>query len=410
MAKVLKSVFDELFSQTKFNEHLAKELYRYQIGFVNKNSEHLEFFGGNLLGVQVVRYTDKDLNRYFDDVLEIDYLSLEEDLLDTQGINPEFKVSSDALNLTTMYLIHRFLTNKNMAKEKRERAAIDAALIFYYRVTSSLLSHYFRYPADPKIAQATYARLTNRYLIKQLGSWQEVFMYRAKELISPDGIHHKTLTEFNDTEAIVQMVNDAQGRIRDMFKNIYAEFKNAHTAGDSIAITTLSDIDMDGGDVIKDKTHSPDVYQNYLISILSDQNSFIKEELVGVVAKVNESMQIRNFRNTLVWMTEQGNNQHHIKIEHFIKQVMIYSINYLAKHGYMLRDTKDLSGMMYKLKNLYLASRSSDDELAEIRKAGSEIITLACGKISEQANASIRTGIILYLCLRAFTKHYYTSH
>lgn len=407
--RTLKSFFDETFSHLTFDSYLAKELYRFQVAFVNKSSEHMEFFGGNLLGVQVVRFTDRDTQRFFGDILNVDVFALKEAIDGLPGIDPNWKVSSDPLNLTTMYLMHRFMTATDMQEAQRERAAIDVALIFNYRVITALLAHYFKYPADPKIAQAVYANLSNRYLIKRLGSWQEVFMYRAKELMAKEGIWFETLNSFSPDKDVVDMVNDSQGRIRDMMKNIYAEFKLAHTAGDKILTTTSVGMDMDGTEVIKDRVHGPEMYQNYLLSVLADQNSFIREELVWVVCKVMSGMQVRGFRTVLTWLSQHASDTHHATVDKFVKNTLIYSIDYLSRHGYLLRDSKDLAGITSKLKNLYLASRSTDSELAEIRDSGSIIVKEACGKTSDQAAAAIRTGLILYVCLRAFTKHHYTS-
>ncbi len=405
----IKELLDDSYRHLVFDNNLAKELYRYQVGFVNKNSEHMEFFGGNLLGVHIVRFTEKDSNRFFNDILDIDNFDLKDQIDNLPGINPSWKVSSDPFNLTCVYLIHRFLTNKVLPQDVSQRAAIDVGLILNYKYITSLLAGYFKYPADPKIAQAVYAGLSNRYLIKKLGNWQEVMLYRAKELIEPESIWLKTLKTFTPDKDIVDMVNDTQGRIRDMVKNITAEFMTAHAAGEKILSNSNMGLDGDGEEVIKDKVHGPEMYQNYLLSVMADENSFIREELINVVCKVMAGMQVRNFRNTLFWLSRNAHDTKHEMVEKFVRNVLIYSIDYLSSHGYLLRDSKDLAGIVSKLKNLYLSSRSSDSDLAEIRDTGMLMVSEACGKTSAQAAAAIRTGIILYICIRAFTKHYYAG-
>lgn len=409
MTKTLLEVFNKIFSHVKFNQELAKNIYRFQVGFVNKNNEHMEFFGGNLLGVHVVRFTERDTTTFFNDVLDVDYLEIAEAIKEVDAINPEFKVSSDTLNLTCMYVIHRFLTTPSLDEARRTRAASDTALIFNYRCFTALLAHYFRYPVDPKTAQAVYMSLSQRFLIKKLGSWQEVFSYRATEFISKDGIWYTVLSTFTDDYGVVRAINDGQGRIRDMMKNITAEFKRVHGNGEKIGTTSNTIVDIDGNEVIRDRVHGPEMYMNYLISVLPDKNSFIKEELVSVIVKIVESIQSRNFKLTLEWFSKHSNDEHRALVDNFVKMTLIYSIEYLSKHGYLLRNSKDLVGIMSKLKGLYLSSRSTDDNLTQIRDDGRTIVRLACGHISEQAGASVRTGLILYICLRAFTKHYYTK-
>lgn len=405
----IKEFFDDAFRHVLIDANLAKELYRYQVGFVNKNSEHMEFFGGNLLGVHVVRFTEKDSNKFFNDILDVDNFDLKDQIDELPGINPTWKVSSDPFNLSCVYLIHKFLTSKVLPKDVINRAVIDTGLILNYKYITSLLAGYFKYPADPKIAQAVYAGLSNRYLIKKLGNWQEVLTYRAKELVEPESIWLNTLRTFTPDKDVVDMVNDTQGRIRDMVKNITAEFMTAHAAGEKIYNSSNMGLDGDGEEVVKDKVHGPEMYQNYLLSVMADENSFIREELVTVVCRVMTGMQIRNFRNTLFWLSRNAHDTFHEMVEKFVRNVLIYSIDYLSKHGYLLRDSKDLAGIVSKLKNLYLSSRSSDPELAEIRDVGLVMVKEACGKTSDQAAAAIRTGIILYICIRAFTKHYYAG-
>lgn len=405
----IKQFFDEAFSHLKLDQNLAKQLYRFQVGFVNKNSEHMEFFGGNLLGVHVVRFTDRDTSRFFNDILDVDVDDLREGVRELPGINPSWKVSSDPFNLTCVYLIHRFLTESNLAKDIRDRCVMDVGLILNYKYMTSLMAGYFKYPADPKIAQSVYANLSNRYLIKRLGNWHEVFVYRVNELIDPAGIWVKTLQTFGPDKDVVDLVNDTQGRIRDMVKNITGEFMNAHAAGEKINSSSTVGIDADGTEVIKDVIHGPEMYQNYLLSVMADENSFVREELIGVVCKVMPGMQVRGFRTALSWLGRNAHDTHHELVEKFIRNILIYSMDYLSKHGYLLRDSKDLAGIVAKLKNLYLASRSSDEDLASIREMGSLVVREAYGKTSDQAAAAIRTGTILYVCLRAFTKHHYAG-
>jgi hypothetical protein len=125
MSVTLADVFDEHFKHVKFDSKLARNIYLYQIGYINRNREHLEFFGSNLLGVHVVRFKDSDVLKLFEEVLDVDFLSLSDDLKKVSSINQDYKVSSDVLNLTSMYLIHRFLTSSLIVDAARKRAAYD---------------------------------------------------------------------------------------------------------------------------------------------------------------------------------------------------------------------------------------------------------------------------------------------
>ena len=74
----VKTIFDTECSHLKFDKKLGALIARYVLDFINKNSDHMTFFGGNLTGVQIVRFTDEDRNRWFTDILGTDELLLEE--------------------------------------------------------------------------------------------------------------------------------------------------------------------------------------------------------------------------------------------------------------------------------------------------------------------------------------------
>ena len=286
--KSLAEVMEKEFKHVKWDSKLAKHIYSYQVGYLNSNREYLEFFGSNLLGVHIVRFKDSDVAKFFD-MFDVDIFSLSEEIKHVEDINQNYKVSSDTLNLTVMFCIHKFLTSPIIKDEVRERAAYDLALIFYYRCTAAILSAWFRYPSDPKVAQMAYANLSNKYLIKKLGTWHKVMDYRANELVVKDGLWYKQLVDFNNDYEIVKCINDCQGRIRDLMKNYYSEFEAVRVSGTKISISKSTMLDIEGEEVTKEKTKGVEGYVTYILHILIDKHSFIKEELVGVIANLNSN-------------------------------------------------------------------------------------------------------------------------
>lgn len=401
MQVYLADVFDEYFKNFKFDNKLARGLYLYQIGYINRNREHLEFFGGNLLGVQVVRFKDSDVLKLYEEVLDIDYLQLSKDISKVTTINHDYKVSSDVLNLTCMYLIHKFLTSKVINDKDKQRAAYDCALIFFYRCTAALLSYYFRYPSDPKIAQLAYANLSNKYLIKKLGSWHKVMDYRANDLINKESIHYKKLLTFNDDAATVYAINDAQGRIRDLIKNYYAEFAKVHVDGKSISTTSSTFLDAEGEETIKEKTKSVESYISYIRNTLIDKNSFINDELLSVINRINTNTSYRMIKSTLSWMVEEYNSKNHTLIDDFVTSTIIYSF-FLLNDNENITNLRDYPKILTTLKNLYLSTRSTDEDLIKIRELGEKVVTLSNkSKLSNSLVYSTRTSLILYITLRA---------
>ena len=62
-----------------------------------------------------------------------------------------------------------------------------------------------------------------------------------------------------------------------------------------------------------------------------------------------------------------------------------------------------------RLKLALMSSRSTSDELLELRGVGGNIITEATKRVNEQIVSSVRTATVLYVFLRAYTKKHYLN-
>lgn len=399
--KTLKQVFDAHFAHVKFDRSFVNRIYQFQLGFVNRNSDHLDFFGSNLLGVHVVRFKDSDVTLFYDTVVDVDYDALTKSIRELDSINHDFKVASDILNLTLFYVMHRCLTAESLIPLHRERAAYDAALIFIYRCIAALISAWFKYPTDPKIAQAAYANLSNKHLIKKLGSWNKLADYRTKDLTSKNGLHLKTITSFTDDEEILKAIKDAQNRIRDIFKNYCAEFYKVHGQGDTIGVTSATFLDAEGEETVKEKTKSVENVVTYLRNVILDKNSFIKDDLVNIIVRINSNTSFRMVKSTLTWLSESyGSSKHFKQIDEFLSLVVVQSM-YMIEHNMEVKHLRDYPHILVNLKNLYLSTRTTDADVEKIREMGYDLIKASNPGISKSLILSTRTSIILYLTLRA---------
>lgn len=401
MLQNLKEVFDEHFKKVKFDAKLGRALYQYQIQYINSNKEYLQFYGSNLLGVHVLRFKDSDVNRLFDEVLHVDFEDLKRDIRKLTTIDHTRRVSSDVLNLTLFYLTHRFFNETTMEPVQRERAAYDTCLIFFYRCFAALTSYFFKYPADPKIAQAAYANLSNKFLVKKLGSWHKVADYRAKDLSGKDSVNYRKILGFDDTD-VVLAINDSQGRIRDMFKNYYNVFKSVHTDGEGISTTSGTYIDAEGEETIKENTKSIESYVAYMRNIIIDKYTFLKDELVSIVLKINANTSFRIVKNTVAWMCDNyGNPKYNKLIDEFMSLTIVQSM-FMLQNNIDPKYHRDYPLILVTLKNLYLSTRTTDPEIDKIRELGLKIVYQANGKgISTALALSTRTSVILYLSLRS---------
>lgn len=400
MRYTLKEAFTSLFSHVKFDKDLAKQIYLFRVAYMTANREHMEFFGGNLLGVNIVRFKDSDVNR-FCELFELPYSEIVSEVRQVTTIDHAFKVGSDVFNLMIMYLIHRFL-NSNIAIQDKQKACHDLALVFFCRCAAALISANFKYPADPKVAQLAYANLSQKYLIKRLGSWNKVMEYRANALMNTkESPHTKTLMHFEEDTKVQYAVTDSQGRIREMFKGYYSEFMLVHESGGSLASQSAKVLDAEGEEALRERTTGPETYVFYIRDIVSDLDTFVRDDLLQIVARNNSNTSLRAVRSVLEWLSSHAADPKNVKlVDDFLSRTLVQMAHFLQYNIEPSRH-RDLNYVMTNLKNLFLSTRSVDPDLANIRDLGEKIIIQSEGKLSTSLMMATRTAVIMYICLRA---------
>jgi hypothetical protein len=408
MPNSIKSIFEQECAGLKIDRSFYKTICELEAKFVNKKQDHIEFFGGTLTGVKPIRFTDEDRDKLFLDILEVDDKVLESKLYALPAINPEFIVSSDIFNIACVWIMHAFDASTHLNEEEKHEGKIRICLYLQYKFLTSRLFRHFRYPADPEVAAATYAQLSYRYALKAHGSWGAALRARAEEVIGKDSIHFKTIKNLDNDERVVYMLNDVQGRIRDMLKNIYDIFLKVHAQGKRIT-NTASLIETDGEFIMKDKTKSLSNYTRYIRSVVPDQNSFIRQELVDVIADVMQTMPPKLLEKTLSWCSRNYSHINNNEIEKAIDLIMEHAFEYLSENRETLRASGDIAGLISKLRGVYMSSRTTDTRMILIRSTVENIVKEATKSKNESVVSATRTGFMLYIILRAFTKRHYTS-
>lgn len=407
MYQLVKEVFEDKAKDLEADKFLADKIHRYKQHFINRSKEHAAFFGGNLLGVNPVRFLDSDREKWFDEIIQADEEILRAYLHELPGINPEWHVSSNVMNLSCAYLAHKFFHSELPAHQKRQ-AMFDVFFILQSKFASSILGHFFKFPAPKEVAEATYAALNMKFIMKEKGSWMGVINHRCEEILSRTSPHYNAISSMNSDKEIVDMLNAIHGAIKGYIKNMREVMERVRLTGGKVS-SVSSVAGVDGEEILKDKTRGPIVYTQYLKSILSDKNSFIREELLMVITKIMPSAKYGHLRSALEHVSANYFKKDHQKIERIVNLSMVHAYAYLAENRVSLRSNVDLSSMLMRLKGAYTSSRSTDPDLLELRSLVEEIIRPAVDSRTEAVVASVRTGVLLYLVSRAYTMQYYSN-
>jgi hypothetical protein len=404
----IKGAFDRVCGYVKPTPELARRVISFQIGFVNKKEDHIAFFGGVLTGVHVVRFTPQDMQEFFSDVVQINESALEDELHDLPMVVATRKVSGDVFNHTCLWLTYLFLSS-NLPDVLKQRAAQAAALILQYRYLTSLLYNYYKFPANPEVAAAAYARLTKKSAIKQFGSWHALLENRVEDLVTVKGLHYsRIMIDYRDDKAIVNALNDSQGRIREMMKNLMSELKKTSDAG--IKTRSISSVaEFDGESFLRDKTKDLSSYTRYLHNIITDEHAFIKQELLMVLAEAMYTTPPALIEQTLKWCCHNSRTVKGKELDDLIEMVVVHSFGYLQDNRTATRETNDLVGFITRLRGVYTSARSTDHHLLSIRALAEKIVVKALTIKNPSTIASVRTSLMLYLVIRAFTMGYYAD-
>ena len=407
MAESIKSVFDAECKDLVIDQGFVERLMSYTHGFVTANEEHINFFGGNLIGVQTVRFKPSDRDQWFDDVLECDDLSLNQRIRSLPTINTSFHVSSDIMNLSCLWLVHAIERSRLDAKTKHA-AQIEVMLALHYKLLTSLMSEYFKYPADRSVALATYAALSKKFALRVAGSWSALLLQRAEDILSPNSIHRRRgcITEFDDDGLIVKMINDIQGRIREVVKKITKVFYRIRDK-DARINTSSSVLVLDGTSVLKDRTNALVNYKRYIHATVPDSKSFIRDEIVSVVANAMYTMPERLLIQSLQYMSDN----YYVKSEQYIVELLdetlLHAFEFINENKDTIDYTTDLSALVTKIRAVYMSSRSTDPVLMNMRELGERIVTKSTHTRNTTVIAAIRTGLLLYIVIRTLAmKHY----
>jgi len=394
MYKDLKVALDEPTKHLKFNNKLFKELRNFRITWMQKSPDYIDFLGGKNLGVHPIRFSSVDDELLFVDILNLDMDDIRSRVYNTKGIDKNWKISSNPYYNVLMYMCYRFYNSKDINKSHIEDAVTELFIIYYYKVIGSLLSRYFQFNVSEDIAKATVERLSNKSLIKRLDNWQEVIEYSAK-VILPKGIHYDRIRKFNGTDPMT-ILNDTQGRIRDIFKKIYVVMLEVVEDNEKITKSSLIKEDEDGSTIV-DVTNRPDKYISYCNSIISNRSEFLNDEIIKLVSKLTNNKNIDMVKDSLGYISDT------IKQDELgvIEYIIVNSIEHLNNNGISNDYINNIVVVIKRLKGFWSKNPGSDKLLKKNKEYIINKVKNSTNKITSWKITSTTTTILVYIFIRS---------
>lgn len=378
------------------------ELSREIKSFVSRNSvfgvsknEYKNYVKSSVINdaKTIVGITAKDLRKIISNVTSID---------------SNFIVASDPFNIFITFLIHKILTSK-LPSELKYETAICALMLLQYKFFTSLVNHRFKYRPDEATMVAMYESLTNKFDIKQFGTWRNVLIERATQFIQKNSIHYSTFINYDDDKKIIYIITDVQTRIRNQINIVTTEFMKIKEAGDKIGSYSAIGKDIDGNKTIMDADSGFDMM---LASIYNDVLSvprLLDEQAVLLVSKLFGAVNISKMRSVLVAFSEYAVKQARsgksmlieedngrillvgaqVLIQNLIQKTYRYCINTgvnMSKPIEIIKATKDV----------YSSSRIADEGIVQVRESVAKLMLEIQDSRRETTLSSLRIAFVVY--------------
>lgn len=407
--KTIKGAFEAICPDLVIDKNWLRKLARQRIQFTLRNDEHIAFFGGNLFGVNVVRFTTLDRAWLFEELMGIDEVLVDKALDQVPTIIRRFVVTGDNFNNACIWLMYKIFTAPGLSAAEKQTGMMDVGLYLNYRFFTSLMGHRFHYPADPEVALATYAGLSRKFAIKQYGSWNKVFEERVKDMISPRSIHYKAITTMDDDLGVRYCIQDTQGRLRSMATLLMSEHMQ-RSEEKSKVLTSTSIMKHDGEEILKDRVKGLSTFITYLQDSLADERTFIKTDLIGVIEDLLPTMPVKPMLNVLAQMSSDAKKVQRKEIDTLVSDTLIHAFSYLYKNRQTSANTTDLAFILGSLKGTYTSSRNRDPSLLRLRKDMEQYVKHVTKIKHGGTIAAVRSGVLLYLVARTMTRSHYTGN
>jgi hypothetical protein len=355
------------------------------------------FFGSGLTGVYKVMTSKSDIDAIFTDILDTDYALVKSSLNEIDDIRLDFVVSSDAYNLMMAYLLHRAYTSQYLDNKKKERAMFDIALLMQYKMITGLLAHYFKYPAEERVAVATFNALSNKFLLKKLGNWQEYFNYRAGEIIKDHKFIKEVYTNFDNTDSVIYFINAVYGAIKDVLKNIYREFVKVRE-NDARLSSRSSTSESESGETLSDVSNNVAKHIENVKRNIHDVDSFITNDAFMITCATMKDLSPIQFREVLVLLCKDSLSK---TVMDIVEETVVTVYDMFKHKDYFIKGN-DVSAMLIDLKFAIIAKRNHDDPLEKLKVKIEQFIKNKHSGKSDSARRVLRTGVIIFIAIKAF--------
>lgn len=398
----VKDVFDK-YTNFKTDKKFAHAMIGYVQYFISKNDTHVEFFGNALVGVKPVRYVPSDAVRWLEDILGIEDINdCQSELFEVKGINRDWKVSSDIVNLSFIYVVHRLYHSKDLRDGDKFLAMQECLVMNMAKHLCSLMAHRFKFPADPIVAQQLYESLDLKSHLKLYGSFLAMLRGHAVEFLDPkEGIHYNRYRKFDDTEEIIYVVSDIQRRLAVQMNLLTEKYHEVKDSQQRILVKS-SVAEMDGEKVLREYANKQTQLVRDMREIVLDPRDFIRDEIIDHVTEIIQTCDERYLKESLNFIADNYRSDE--LYEDAIRTLVVYIITE-AKQGQL--SLSNLPEVIGRLRSIIRSSRTKKKQALKIKQQFADIVEESIPRARPAIKTSTQISLIIYIAIRMLTIHKY---
>lgn len=362
---------------------------------IDSKYSNLDFLSGITIGVQNIRFSSLDESRLANECLRIDLASIQDDFYRVEGVVKEWNVSSNIIFQSMLYLI-RYVLKNNMDLDY----LYECYYVMSYKMLSSMISHRFKnYSADPRIAAAVVEEMSDKFILKELGSWQNYLKYRA-EFLLPGTKHADRLLNSYNTVMSILIINDIQGNIKSTINRIYNLVRKL---SDSDVMVDVSRVErMENDEMVLANLKSYTVYTDTALRRINS-GDFVDDNLIYLISEISSNLNQTQFK-TMLSEVEDSLLENFDRMNEIVRDTMKLSIQYIIRADGLASIDNSILGMIKRLKSYYSSSTVRDPAVVDLKNRTMELVQESTNVNTSWMLTSMNINFILYIVLVGLVK------
>lgn len=399
----IKNFMSSRLGHIKPSKKLSKSLRDFRLEWSTKSDVYMDFLGSNLFGVHKIRFSPIDDNKLMEDVLKINrWDKLQQEIYDVDGIDKDFKTVPNFIYQTLVYIGMLYMTDTNLSDKDRKEGLRNVCLILQYKMVTSIYSHFFKYLVPINIATTVYDKLSHKFLIKQLDSWQDVFEYRVDKCNEPGDTNHVRFKTYKTEDACI-IISDIWTKLKTQMIYLYRVLVEVTENNESLVQESMSYIGGEHGEEqIVEKTGGLTKYISNIKDIATSPNDFVHNDIVKIVSSLYTNIDDKQIFEMLNHMSNGDNfTNSDILPSVLVEEILLISFKYLQRLNINVEDRSSIPDALVSIRFFWSGSKVKNENMIRIKKHLAKEAGLATGRKTSWLLAGLSLVYINYIFLRS---------